>query len=161
MALPPTSSSSNISTPGMAGRKGRGLGGERGCRPTLSSPLCETFHKQYPRHCQDDLKGASPTILLKSFPEVVFIIGLANPSDTAGLVWTAAGFQVGALPCREHTAALCLLWEWALVGPTVPIHRPSLPLADVSIEDVLNVLHYEVYSNCREEWGTTHVGFPG
>lgn len=76
-------------------------------------------------------------------------------------MWTAAGFQVGALPGREHTAALCLLWEWALVGPTVSVHRPSLPLADVSIEDVLNVLHYEVYSNCREEWESAHIGFLG
>lgn len=58
---------------------------------------------------------------------------------------------MGAFAGGEHAAALRLFWEWALVGPTVSVHRPSLPLADVSVQDVLNVLHYEVYGNCREE----------
>lgn len=58
---------------------------------------------------------------------------------------------MGAFASGEHAAALRLLGERALVGPTVSIHRPSLPLADVSVQDVLNVLHYEVYGNCREE----------
>lgn len=88
------------------------------------------------------------------FPKVVFSAGVDQRQilQADGLVRTAAGLQVGPLASCQHVAALCLLGERALVGPTVAIHCPSLPLADVSVQDVLNVLHDEVYSNCREEW---------
>lgn len=79
----------------------------------------------------------------------------------AGLVRAAAGLEVGALPGRQDTAAaaaaLRLLRERPLVGPAVPVQRPPLPLADVSVQDVLNVLHDEVYGNCREERGIQDV----
>lgn len=71
----------------------------------------------------------------------------------AGLVRAAAGLEVGAFPGRQDTAALCLLRERPLVGPAVPVQRPPLPLADVSVQNVLDVLHDEVYGNCREERG--------
>lgn len=63
----------------------------------------------------------------------------------------AAGLEVGALPGRQD-AALRLLRERPLVRPAVPVQRPTLPLADVSVQDVLDVLHDEVYGNCGEEW---------
>lgn len=65
----------------------------------------------------------------------------------------AAGLEVGALPGRQDSAALCLLGERPLVRPAVPVQRSPLPLADVPVQDVLNVLHDEVYGNCREEQG--------
>lgn len=67
------------------------------------------------------------------------------------LVRAAAGLEVGALPGRQD-AALCLLRERPLVRPAVPVQCPPLPLADVTVQDVLNVLHDEVYGNCGEEW---------
>lgn len=76
-----------------------------------------------------------------------------KPLGRAGLVRAAAGLQVGALPGRQDAAALRLLRERPLVRPAVPVQRPPLPLADVSVQDVLNVLHDEVYGNCREEQG--------
>lgn len=83
-----------------------------------------------------------------------------KPLGRAGLVRAAAGLEVGALPGRQDAAAaaaLRLLRERPLVGPAVPVQRPPLPLADVSVQDVLNVLHDEVYGNCREERGIQDV----
>lgn len=33
----------------------------------------------------------------------------------------------------------------------MPVHRPTLPLAEVTIKNVLDMLHNEVYSNCRKK----------
>lgn len=76
-----------------------------------------------------------------------------KPWGRAGLVRAAAGLEVGALPSRQDSAALRLLRERPLVRPAVPVQSPPLPLADVSVQDVLNVLHNQVYGNCREERG--------
>lgn len=75
----------------------------------------------------------------------------------AGLVRAAAGLEVGALAGRQHGGALRLLRERPLVRPAVPVQRPPLPLADVPVQDVLNVLHDQVYGNCREKRGTEDV----
>lgn len=64
------------------------------------------------------------------------------------LVGAAAGLQVGPLAGAQQGAAVCLLGEGPFGGATVPVHGPPLPLADVAVEDVLDVLHNEVDRNC-------------
>lgn len=85
-----------------------------------------------------------------------------KPSGRAGLVRAAAGLEVGAFPGCQDAAALRLLRERPFVRPAVPVQRPPLPLADVAVQDVLNVLHDQVYGNCREERGIQDIeGSPG
>ena len=63
-------------------------------------------------------------------------------------VWPAAGLQVRALARGQYRRVLPRLWECPLVA--APVGPRAVPLADVAVEDVLDVLHDEVDGHCRD-----------
>lgn len=63
-------------------------------------------------------------------------------------VGSAAGLQVRSLARGQHRGVV-LLRKCPLVAP--PIGPPTVPLADVAIQNVLDVLHNQVDGNCDSQ----------
>lgn len=63
-------------------------------------------------------------------------------------VGSAAGLQVRSLARGQHPRAVSGLREGPLVAPPI---GPSVPLADVATQDVLDVLHDQVDGHCSKD----------
>lgn len=94
----------------------------------------------------------------RPWPHVLGQAGLSGPAGRRAArssVGPAAGLKVRALARGQHPGVLPRLRECPLVA--APVGPRAVPLADVAVEDVLDVLHDEVDGHC----GVTRAGSHG